>query len=407
MNIVLKAGCRVFQQGMHAAIPLLPYRKPRVLHHTIEVPETLLELGCHEVLLITDESVHRLGITRHLEDLLTQEGVSYTVYETIPNPTTDVVEKAVQLYNERGCSALIGFGGGSSMDTAKAVGARIANPKKSYAQMGGILRVRRRTPPIFAIPTTAGTGSETTVAAVVIDEKTRHKYAIMDFPLIPGYVVLDPENTRTLPPSVTAMTGMDALCHAVEAFIGNSTTAETRREAKNAVRLVFMYLENAYADGNDMLARKQMLLASYLAGDAFSKSYVGYVHAVAHSIGGTYNLAHGLAIAVVMPHVLEAYGDAIDGKLHQLAVAARIAGEDDDPHASAKRFIQAIRDKNRAMGIPETFPQIREEDIPRMAKQAAAEANPLYPVPVIWDAKQLERFYYAVMDKTAGEEVAR
>ena len=399
MNTIAKAGCRIFQTGMWAAIPVLPYRKPKVLHRIADVPETLHQLGCKSVLLVTDASVHALGITTPLENALADQGIDCAVYETIANPTTDVVEGAVGLYKQRGCSALIGFGGGSSMDTAKAVGARIANPRKSYAQMGGILRVRRRIPPLFAIPTTAGTGSETTVAAVVIDAETRHKYAIMDFPLIPRYAVLDPATTRTLPPSVTAATGMDALCHAVEAYVGNSTTADTRKEALSAVKLIFLYLENAYRNGDDMLARKQMLLASFLAGDSFSKSYVGYVHAIAHSIGGKYDIAHGLAIAIVMPHVLEGYGEAIWKKLHELACAAGIAGKHDSDEEAARRFIQAIRDKNRTMGIPETFPELRREDIPELARQAAAEANPLYPVPVIWDAKQLERFYYAVMDE--------
>ena len=397
MNRLTKAGCRVFQKGMRAALPVLPYRKPEVLHHMGDVPRKLEELGCASVLLVTDASIRALGITAPLEEALSARGIACAVFETVPNPTTDVAERAVELYRERACTALIGFGGGSSMDTAKAVGARIANPRKSYAQMGGILRVRRRIPPLFAIPTTAGTGSEVTVAAVVIDSETRHKYAIMDFPLIPRYAVLDPETTRTLPPHVTATTGMDALCHAVEAYIGNSTTAETRKEARSAVKLAFLYLEDAFRDGDDMIARKQMLLASFLAGDAFSKSYVGYVHAVAHSIGGTYDLPHGLVIAVVLPHVLEAYGQVIWPKLHELACAAGLAGTHDPDEEAARRFIDAIREKNRTMGIPDALPEVREEDIPAMARQAAAEANPLYPVPVIWDARELERFYRAVM----------
>lgn len=301
--------------------------------------------------------------------------------------------------------ALIGFGGGSSMDTAKAIGARIARPNKSLEQMGGILKVIRKIPPLFAIPTTAGTGSETTVAAVVIDADTRHKYAISDFPLIPRYAVLDPETTRTLPPHMTAATGMDALAHAVEAYVGNSTTSETRREALSAVRLIFLYLENAYRDGNDMLARKQMLLAAFEAGDSFSKSYVGYVHAVAHSIGGKYNIAHGLAVAVLLPNVLEAYGPTIHRKLHELAVAAGVAGRGEGDAEAAAKFIQAVRDKNQDMGIPRTLPGIREEDIPQLARQAAAEANPLYPVPVIWGAQELEHFYHDIMEARDDAQV--
>lgn len=402
MQPIVKVGCRVFQKGMRAALPVLPYRKPQVLHRVTDIPGVLKELGSSSVLLVTDGPIHALGITGPLEDALADAGIACSVFETIPNPTTTVVERAVAQYKQNGCTALIGFGGGSSMDTAKAVGARIARPHMSCKQMGGILRVWRRTPPVFAIPTTAGTGSETTVAAVVIDEDTRHKYAIMDFPLIPRYAVLDPEATRTLPPHITSTTGMDALTHAVEAYIGGSTTSDTRHEALSAVKLIFLYLENAYNDGDDMMARKQMLLAAFLAGDAFSKSYVGYVHAVAHSLGGKYDTPHGLANAVLLPHVLEAYGSAIHRQLHDLAIAAGVAGKYDDDAEAAERFIQAIRQKNRNMNIAATLPEIREEDIPELARTAAREANPLYPVPVLWDAPQLERFYYAVMEPKEG-----
>ena len=405
MNLPEKVFCRAFQQVMHAAIPILPYRKPHVLHHIGDVPAKLRELGCTCALLVTDNSVRSLGLTKPLEAALAAGGIGCVVFETIANPTTDLVEEAVRIYKQEGCMALIGFGGGSSMDTAKAIGARIARPNKSLEQMGGILKVIRKIPPLFAIPTTAGTGSETTVAAVVIDADTRHKYAISDFPLIPRYAVLDPETTRTLPPHMTAATGMDALAHAVEAYVGNSTTAETRREALSAVRLIFLYLENAYRDGNDMLARKQMLLAAFEAGDSFSKSYVGYVHAVAHSIGGKYNIAHGLAVAVLLPNVLEAYGPTIHRKLHELAAAAGVAGRGEGDAEAAAKFIQAVRDKNQAMGIPRTLPGIREEDIPQLARQAAAEANPLYPVPVIWGAQELEHFYHDIMEARDDAQV--
>lgn len=398
MQPIMKAGCRVFQKGMRAALPVLPYRKPQVLHHITDIPGVLGRFGCKSVLLVTDGPLRKLGTTATLEQALAAAGIACAVFETIPNPTTKVVEEAVELYKQNDCTALIGFGGGSSMDTAKAVGARIAWPNRTCEQMGGILRVWKRIPPLFAIPTTAGTGSETTVAAVIIDEDTRHKYAIMDFPLIPHYAVLDPEATRTLPPHLTSTTGMDALTHAVEAYIGGSTTSDTRHEALSAVKLIFLYLENAYNNGDDLLARKQMLLAAFLAGDAFSKSYVGYVHAVAHSLGGKYDTPHGLANAVLLPYVLDAYGHVIDRQLHELAVAAGIADKRDDDAEAAARFIEAIREMNRRMNIPDKLPEVREADIPELARTAAHEANPLYPVPVIWDAAQLERFYYDVME---------
>ena len=308
------------------------------------------------------------------------------------------MEEARALYISEKCQYLIAFGGGSSMDCAKAVGARMAYPKKSLGQLKGILRVLRKIPPLIAIPTTAGTGSEVTVTAVITDSEKKHKYTMNNFTFIPSYAVLDPQVTRTLPPALTATTGMDALTHAVEAYIGRSTSRQTRALALEATKLVFENVENAYRDGADMEARENMLLAAHKAGIAFSKSYVGYIHAVAHSLGGQYNIPHGLANAVLMPIVLETYGPCVYRKLHALSIAAGVCTEADTDEAGAKKFIQAIRDLNRRMNIPETLAGIQKEDIPAMAKHAAKEANPLYPVPKLMTAAQLEQFYCKVAD---------
>ncbi len=321
----------------------------------------------------------------------------YAVYDkTNPNPTVSNVEEARTLYVSEKCEALIAFGGGSSIDCAKAVGARIAFPKKSLEKLKGLLRVWRRIPTLIAIPTTAGTGSEVTVTAVITDSEKKQKYTMNNFTLIPRFAVLDPEVTYTLPQHLTATTGMDALTHAVEAYIGRSTNKETRRLALEVVKLVFENIEAAYTDGTNRTARENMLHAAYKAGVAFSKSYVGYIHAVAHSLGGQYNIPHGLANTVLMPIVLEMYGECVHKKLHKLAIAAGVASEDDTHKAAAEKFIRAIRALNDKMNIPRFLDGIRAEDIPRMAKYAAKEANPLYPVPVLWDEKQLATVYHKV-----------
>ncbi|MDO5785963.1 MAG: iron-containing alcohol dehydrogenase [Eubacteriales bacterium] len=398
MNICKKIYCRTFQTALRAALPVLPYRKPKLLKSTSCLPVLFRQKNIQRVLLITDASIRGFGITKPLEKAFRSSGIYCFVYDrTVANPTSDNVEEARMLYLKNSCQAVIGLGGGSSIDCAKAVGARIAKPKQQLADMEGILKVHKRLPMLVAIPTTAGTGSEATLAAVITDSKTRHKYPINDFPLIPHYVVLDPEVTRSLPKSVTATTGMDALTHAVEAYIGRSTTAETRADAIKSVQLIFHYIDRAYQDGNDMKARSNMLRAAYLAGSAFSKSYVGYVHAVAHSLGGRYNIPHGLANAILLPHVLEAYGTAAHKKLAELAAAVGI-------HASfeqqaAEEFIQAIRDMKLRLHIPDVIPEIQAEDVPALARIAAKEGNPLYPVPVLMDAKALEQFYYAVMEE--------
>ncbi len=399
MNPIRKAYCRVFQQMFHIAIPLLPYRKPQLLAGIPQVAALLQELRLVSVLLVTDRGIRQMGLTKPLEEALQSAGIEAVVFDgTHPNPTTDDVAAALALYHSHHCQALIGFGGGSAMDCAKAVGARVAKPHKELSQLKGILKVRRAIPPLIAIPTTAGTGSETTLAAVVVDSATRHKYAINDFPLIPRYAVLDPEVTRSLPPNLTATTGMDALTHAVEAYIGRSTTRETRADALRAVSLIFRFLPRAVQDGNDMEARQGMLEASFCAGNAFSQSYVGYVHAVAHALGGKYDIPHGLANAVLLPAVLEYYGTAAHRRLSELAEAAGVARKDASRAENAARFIQAIRRMQGEFGIGSTLGGIRASDIPEMARTADREANPLYPVPMEMDAKELESFFHLVME---------
>lgn len=398
MNVFKKVFCRVFQTGMRIALPFLPYREPELIRGVGGVPAVLRAHDIDCVMLVTDAGVHGLGLTAHLEELLKAAHIRCVVYDgTVANPTVANVEQARMLYLENGCQGLIAFGGGSSMDCAKALGARIVRPNKPLARMEGLLQVLRRLPLLIAVPTTAGTGSETTLAAVITDEKVHHKYPINDFALIPHYAVLDPDVTLGLPPHLTATTGMDALTHAVEAYIGRSTTKGTRAAAIEAVQLIFANLPEAYFNGHDRDARTNMLRAAYLAGTAFTKSYVGYVHAVAHSLGGRYGIAHGLANSVLLPVVLKAYGPAAWKKLAELARAAGVSSAASDEEA-AKAFIEAIEAMNAAMDIPETLPGILSEDIPQLARYADHEANPLYPVPVLWGPEELQKMYELVQE---------
>ena len=398
MNPLKKAYCRIFQNVFKFALPLLPYRNPKIIGSVKGIPEVLEKRGYNNVLIITDAGIRNLGLTERLEQTLRRNCISYQIYDkTVANPTTVNVDEALHMYLDNDCQAIIGFGGGSSMDCAKATAARIAKPHQSLAQMKGILKVHKKLPLLIAIPTTAGTGSETTLAAVITDAKTRHKYAINDFPLIPRYAVLDPKVTLSLPPFITATTGMDALTHAVEAYIGNSTTPGTRKNALDAVQLIFENLDTAYTDGNNIEARRNMLRASYFAGCAFTKSYVGYVHAVAHSLGGKYNVPHGLANAVILPMVLETYGDSITHKLRNLSLAAGLCDKQEDDKTATRMFIDAVKDMKKRFGIGDYIPEIQETDIPELSHYADKEANPLYPVPVLMDASELETLYYRLM----------
>ena len=401
MNLVTKFTCRAFQSVFKIAIPLLPYRTPDVLGSVSQLPAILKKNGICRVLIVTDGFLHLSGMLEPLKKALEDSGIFYTVYdETVPNPTVWNVEAARDRYIKEGCQGLIGFGGGSAIDCAKAVGARIARPRKPISKMKGILQIMRKIPFLIAIPTTAGTGSETTLATVITDDKNHHKFPISDFPLIPRVAVLDPEMTRALPKHLTATTGMDALTHAIEAYIGRSTIKLTRADALLAAKLIAENLEAAYADGGNMTARANMLTAAFHAGRAFSMSYVGYCHAVAHSLGGQYHIPHGLANAVLLPYVLESYGPAIYRKAKDIAIAMDLADEKTPSDAATAALIAKIRQMNANMGIPEKLPGIRKTDIPKLARFAHKEANPLYPVPVLMDAKELERFYFDVMEES-------
>lgn len=397
MNIVKKVYCRTFQLAFKIAMPILPYREPKILQSMRQAALALQDKGVGTVLIVTDKGVAGRGLMDSLLAELDKMGIRQVVFdETVPNPTVRNVETARALYLREKCQGLIAMGGGSVIDCAKAVGARLAKPKQPLAKMGGILKVHRKLPPLVAIPTTAGTGSEATVTAVITDEKTHHKCPINDFTLVPEYAVLDPHVTQGLPKNLTATTGMDALTHAVEAYIGRNTTKLTRAMSEEAVLLIKDYLKRAYEDGNDEEARAKMMRAAYCAGVAFTRSYVGYVHGVAHSLGGQYATPHGLASAVILPYFLEEYGRTCRKPLGRLARLCDLAGFDDDDESASEQFIAWVKEMNRFMEIPDSLGGIRTEDIPIMARHADKECNPLYPVPKLMDAKELEKMYYRI-----------
>ncbi len=397
MNIFKKIFARTYQFIFKIAIPFLPYRQPKILKTNEDIISVLKEKNIDSVLLVTDKGIRGLNLTKSLETSIKKANINLAVFdETVPNPTSDNVEAAVELFNKNNCKSIIAFGGGSVMDCAKATGAKIAYPNKTLAQMKGVMKILKKIPLLFAIPTTAGTGSETTLAAVITDSKTRHKFAINSFPLIPSFAVLTAEVTTGLPKHITSTTGMDALTHAVEAYIGRSTTKSTRAASLEAVKLIFENLETAYNEPTNLVARENMLIAAYKAGVAFTKSYVGTVHSIAHSLGGKYNTAHGLANAVILPVILKKYGKTIYKKLWKLAVFAGLCNKQTSYEQAAKIFIEKIEEMNKNMNIPSTLPEIQEEDIPTLAKTAEHETIPLYPVPKMFTAKELEKVYYEI-----------
>ncbi len=388
-----KAYYRAFQKVMKIAMFAFDWSEPLLLEGPgaiKKLPDLIKSKGLKNVLIVTDKGLMSLHILDSLFAKLEETGIEYVVYDgTQPNPTIDNIEDARQLYLDNNCEGVIAFGGGSPMDCAKATAARVTNPKLSVRKMRGVIKLHHKLPPLFAVPTTAGTGSETTLAAVVTDPTTHEKNAINDPRLRPKYAVLDPELTLGLPPHITSTTGMDALTHAVEAYIGKSNVKSTEHYAELATRLIYANIEEVYNNGKNIEARNAMLKASYYAGMAFTRAYVGYVHAIAHNLGGFYGVPHGLANAIILPYVLEYYGETAHARLAKLAVISGVKTDGTDAE-KAEAFIESIKQLNRNMNIPDKFDMIKEEDIPTIVKRALKEGNPLYPVPKIMDEADCE-----------------
>ncbi|MBU0935180.1 MAG: iron-containing alcohol dehydrogenase [Spirochaetes bacterium] len=392
--------CRLFQGTFKLVSPLLAWREPELLEgpdSIKQLPPLLQREGLCKLLIVSDHSIRSLGLMDGMLAALDTAAIGYCIYDgTVPNPTIQNIEEAARLYRNEGCDGIIAFGGGSPMDCAKGVGARIARPRKPIAKMKGLLRVGRHIPPLVAIPTTAGTGSEATLAAVISNPETHEKYPINDHVLIPHFAVLDPNLTLGLPPHITSTTGMDVLTHAIEAYIGRSNTRETASDALEAARLVFAYLPTAFSNGKNVDARGYMLKAAYLGGKAFTRAYVGYVHAIAHTLGGFYQLPHGLANSIILPHVLDYYGRNAWKRLAQMARYCDLADSNMDDQTAASRLISRIREMNKQMNIPESVDGIKTSDVPLMVRRALAEANPLYPVPRILGTKEMTELYSIV-----------
>jgi len=385
--LLKKSTLRGIQKVMKVASMILPFPVPVILTGPGSV-KTLIDnvkaRGLNNILVVTDKVLMDLKLLDGLQAALKENEIKYVIFDDVqPNPTIENAEAGREIYKQNKCKGIIAFGGGSPIDCAKTIGARIRNPYLPVRFMGGLFRVIIPPPPFFCIPTTAGTGSETTIAAVMTNAKTHEKFTIIDPKLVPKIAVLDPELMIGLPPHITSTTGMDALTHAVEAYINQNGTAYTDENAELAVKLIFENLEKVYDDGSDLEARNNMALASFYAGIAFTRAYVGYVHAIAHRLGGLYGVPHGLANAVVLPYVLEYSRKEAEKRLAKLAIAGGIGAEGEPNEELSHRFIDKIKAMNAKMNIPTYIEELKESDIPLIVKRAFKEAHPLYPVPRI------------------------
>ncbi|MFT5806356.1 MAG: alcohol dehydrogenase [Moritella dasanensis] len=372
---------------------LIPIPLPKLIEGEGAITQTALaltELGGTKPLIVTDAMLVKLGIAKHLTDALDAANITYALFDQVtPDPTLPLIANGLQQYKQHGCDSVIALGGGSPMDCAKAVAAA-AVKNVDAKKLVGLLRVRKALPPFIAIPTTAGTGSEATVVAVVTDPVKKQKFTIVDPSLVPAVAILDPLLMLGLPAKITAETGIDALTHAIESYIGYHATEQTKAYGYDAVKRIFANLPTAYADGRNVEARRQMSIASFNAGVAFTRASIGYVHAIAHQMGGYYHIPHGLANAVILPHILDFSFENALCRYAELAITAGLATKEDTQVAAAHKFVAGVKALNKTLNIQADFPELKVNDIAELAKRAVREAYCEYPVPKLMNRAQCE-----------------
>ncbi|GAB6176270.1 iron-containing alcohol dehydrogenase [Desulfobaculum senezii] len=356
-----------------------------------EIPARITALGGKKPLLVTDKGITKVGITQQIVDLLKANGMDCVVYdETVPNPTDKNVHDGVKVYEKNGCDSLITLGGGSSHDCGKGIGLVVSNGGKIH-DFEGIDKSTKPMPPYVAVNTTAGTASEMTRFCIITDTSRKVKMAIVDWRVTPGIALDDPTLMMGMPPALTAATGMDALTHAVEAYVSTIATPLTDACAEKAIKLIFTFLRRAVANGQDIEAREGMCYAQYLAGMAFNNASLGHVHAMAHQLGGYYDLPHGECNAILLPHV-EQFN--LIACVERFAEMAEWMGEDISGMSkrdAAERCLHAIRVLSADVGIPANLTElgkrygkdVQKKDIATMADNAQKDAcgltNPRCP----------------------------
>ena len=394
---------RLYMLGLKIAAKVLPISKP-----TLFIGKDALKQLCHsvsimgidKVLIVTDQGIVKLGFAKKLAFEFERVGVHSAIYsDVLPDPTYDQVEAGLAIYREQQCQGVVAIGGGSPIDCAKVIAACATN-NKPVRRLVGLLKVWKSPAPTFVIPTTSGTGSEVTVAAVVSDPKTHQKTPVMDPKLVPIAAALDPSLMLALPAPITAQTGMDALTHAIEAYISCNATAETDRYALAAITLIDENLEKAVKFGQNATARQNMALASYYAGLAFTKASLGYVHAIAHTLGAKYGTPHGLANAVVLPHVLEFSKCAAEANMAKLSTALNLTNQYTPDREKAQALIEYVKTLQKTLDLPRHFDHIRHEHVNELARQSLHEARWNYPVPRYMEQEQCEKLILAIAAST-------
>lgn len=338
--------------------------------------EQVAELGFKKALIVTDKVLGQIGIVKKVTDVLDNKSIEYAIYdETKPNPTVKNVNDGLALLKEKECDFVISLGGGSAHDCAKGI-ALLATNGGEIKDYEGVDKSKKPQLPMVGINTTAGTGSEMTLFAIITDEERHIKMALVDKHLTPIIAVNDPMLMLAMPKSLTAATGMDALTHAIEAYVSTSATPITDACAEKAIELISNYLVNAVENGQDVEARDMMAYAEYLAGMAFNNASLGYVHAMAHQLGGFYNLPHGVCNAILLPHVQEYNKSTSASRLAKIAkiMGGNIEGLTDEQGADL--CIDMIKSLSQTIGIPEGLGVlgVKESDFETLATNALNDA---------------------------------
>ncbi len=365
-----------------------------------EVARLLKNRSANKALIVTDAVLFDLGLLNPMIEQIEAEGIEYFMYKDVkPDPTFDIVKAAMKICQDNDCQAVVAFGGGSVLDTAKTVAATAANGFVDPTKLEGMMKVRKQPLPFIAIPTTAGTGSEVTTVAVVSDPVSHRKTTIIDPKLIATDTILDPTITTGLPPYITSSTGIDALTHAVEAFVSGFANDKTDDWALNAIKLLDENLFVAYNEPTNIEARENLLYGSTLAGHAFTRAFVGYVHAFAHNIGGKYGVPHGLANAVLLPHVMEDARPEASDRFAIISDLLNLVDKSSSVDEKTDAFIKYLFDLNKKLGIPERLEVYPEDGIDAIIEGAFKEAHGIYPVPHYYSKEEAKTLLLKVCNK--------
>lgn len=387
---ILHAGFGIGMKAIKIPRPVL-YEGPG---SSSKLSEILESEGRTRPLIVTTQGTVKREYFQKIKESLLQDKLEPVIFSEVQNdPTIGTIKAIASMYRDEECDCMVAIGGGSPMDAMKGAAALLAKPRTDIRQMKGLLKVGKKTPLMIAVPTTAGTGSECTIAAVITDEEKDYKFTVSDLSLCPKYAILDASLTVSLPQSITAMTGMDALTHAVEAYLNEPYhKADTKELCEDAVAKIFKHLERACNEPEDLAVRQNMLKASFEAGEAFTVACVGNVHAIGHGIGGIYHKPHGLCMAVLLPIVLLDYGKAAYKSLAKLAIRSGVLENDGSgDRAIALKFIEKIRNLNNSVGIESCFDDLNRSDFDEIARRAVKEAVPLYPTPVTYSEEDVKR----------------